>query len=90
VFYRGVLQERRGFAASVVGAGLGTLLLYWPAGAEGGSTWAIVGISGILMLVAAVFSYVRQRFGLAAAYTCQVTLNILLFFLPRLLAAPRP
>lgn len=83
LFFRGVVQERRGFVASVIGAGVGTLIFYWPAG--GSAPVSIVAVAGFLTMLAAIYCYVRQRFGLAAAYTCQVTLNVMLFLVPRLL-----
>jgi membrane protease YdiL (CAAX protease family) len=90
VFFRGVLQERRGIIASVVGAGLGTLLFYWPAGVASDAVGVVVAVSAFLTVLAGLYSYVRQRYGLAAAYICQVVLNLLLLFAPRLVAAGKP
>ncbi len=88
VFFRGMLQERRGIVASIVGAGLGTLLFYWPAG--GNAIATVLAVAAFLTALAGLYSYIRQRYGLAAAYVCQVTLNLMLFFLPRLLISARP
>jgi len=88
IFFRGVLQERRGIIASIVGAGLGTLLFYWPSGS--GAIGTVVAIALFLTALAGLYSYIRQRYGLAAAYACQVTLNLMLFFIPRLLFSARP
>jgi membrane protease YdiL (CAAX protease family) len=90
VFFRGVLQERRGFVASVIGAGLGTLLFYWPAGVAGESVSVVVAVTVFLTVLAGLYSYVRQRYGLAAAYVCQVLLNLLLLFAPRVVTAAKP
>jgi len=88
IFYRGVLQERRGIIASIIGAGLGTLLFYWPA--SGDAIGTVIAIVLFLTALAGLYSYIRQRYGLAAAFACQVTLNLMLFFIPRLLFSPRP
>ena len=90
LFYRGVLQERRGLIASAIGAGIGTLLLYWPVGAAANALGSVIGISVFLTLLAGLYSYIRQRFGLAASLACQVTLSFFLFFLPRLVVAVKP
>jgi membrane protease YdiL (CAAX protease family) len=84
VFFRGLLQERRGFVASVIGATIGNVMLYWPAGGNA----AIIAV--FLSMTAVVYTYVRERYGLGASYACQVTLNLMLFFVPRILAAPLP
>jgi hypothetical protein len=66
------------------------LLLFWPAGAANNGIGAVIGISAFLMLLAGLYGYIRQRFGLAASYACQVVLNLFLFFLPRLVVEVRP
>ena len=90
LFYRGVLQERRGLVASTIGAGIGTLLLFWPAGAAANALGSVIGISIFLTLLAGLYGYIRQRFGLAASFACQVTLSCFLFFLPRLVVMVTP
>jgi membrane protease YdiL (CAAX protease family) len=90
LFFRGNLQERHGIAASIIGAGLGTLILFLPVGMGTSSLLAIGGISLFMTLLAGIYSYIRERHGLAASYACQVTINLMLFFLPRLLAPPVP
>jgi hypothetical protein len=83
LFFRGVLQDRRGFATSVVAVGLAGVLLYWPAAS---ATPVYLGVAAVFSTaLAAVYSYVRTRYGLAAAYVCQATANLMLMFLPLLL-----
>jgi membrane protease YdiL (CAAX protease family) len=80
LFFRGAIQERHGFAAGVAAAALSSLLLFWPA-ASGTPVYLFAGLifSGVL---AGVYSYVHSRYGLIAAYTCQVTANVMLLFIP--------
>lgn len=89
-FFRGVLQDRRGIAASIIGAGLGTLILYLPAGIGTSGLAAVVSVSLFMTVLAGVYSYLRETHGMAAAFVCQVTLNVMLLFLPRLLVPPLP
>lgn len=89
IFFRGMLQERRGIIASIVGAGIGTLLFYLPAGGDS-AIGTVIAVALFLTALAGLYSYIRQRYGLAASYACQVTLNLMLFFIPRLIVAPRP
>jgi hypothetical protein len=89
-FFRGVLQERRGIAASIIGAGLGTLILYLPAGVGTSGLVAVISVSLFMTVLSGVYSYLRETHGLAAAFVCQMTLNVLLLFLPRLLVPPVP
>jgi hypothetical protein len=82
LFLRGVLQEKRGVISSILGAGLNHLIFFFPL--------LIVGIPAILVgvgvfyltILAAVYSYVRSRYGITAAFACQATINLMLFFLP--------
>lgn len=88
LFFRGVLQQRRGIAVSVIGASIATTVFFWPAGR--GQPVLLGLVVGFLSVLSGLYSYVRQRHGLAAAYACQVTLNVMLLFLPRVLAPPLP
>lgn len=83
LFFRGVLQNERGFAASVIAAGIASILMYWPAAI---GTPVYLGVGAIFSTaLAAVYSYIRSRYGMTSAAICQATLNILLIFLPGLL-----
>lgn len=84
LFFRGVLQERRGFAISVAAAGLSALLLYWPAASP--TPVYLVAVVIFSTVLAGIYSFVRTRYGLGAALICQVTVNLLLLFAPGLLA----
>ncbi|HEC23370.1 MAG TPA: CPBP family intramembrane metalloprotease [Chloroflexi bacterium] len=80
IFFRGALQERYGFTASVAGAMVGSALLFWPA-ASGSLIYLVAGMI-FSSVLAGIYSYVRSRYGLMAAYICQVTANLMLLFLP--------
>ena len=84
LFFRGVLQERRGFAVSVLAAGLSAALFYWPA-ASGAPVYLVAAVIFSTVL-AGIYGFVRMRYGLAAALTCQMTVNLTLLFMPHLLA----
>jgi membrane protease YdiL (CAAX protease family) len=83
LFFRGALQERHGLVISIVGAGASTVLLYWPAASS--SPVYLIAVAVFYTVLAGIYSFIRDRYGLAAAYLCQVTINLMLIFLPRLL-----
>lgn len=86
LFYRGILQERRGFMASLIGSTLHNVLLFLPVAFGESSVPAVAGIF-FLSVLAGVYSYVRRQYGLTAAFVCQATANLMLFFLPSVIAA---
>jgi hypothetical protein len=88
IFFRGRLQQQHGMAISIAGAGISILLFFWPAGSS--EPIFLVFVAFFLTVLSGIYSYVRARYGLAASYACQVTLNLMLFFLPRLIAPPIP
>jgi hypothetical protein len=83
LFYRGAMQNERGLITAALTAGLGSLILYLPAFSEG--IMLLVIAVTISTALAAVFGYVRTRYGLGAAYAAQVITNVMLLFIPRLL-----
>ncbi len=83
-FFRGVLQDRRGIGISILGAGLGYIIFYLPALAAGTPVYLIAAVF-FFTVMAGVYSYVRNRYGLAAALLCQSAANLMLMFLPRIL-----
>lgn len=83
LFFRGAFQERRGLLASILGAGLGGLALYWPATA--GQPVFLLAVAIFTTVLATIYSFVRTRYGLAAAFICQMTVNLMLLFIPGVL-----
>lgn len=84
LFFRGAFQQRRGLAASVLAAGISGIVLYGPAVFQTPLYLVAAGI--FTTVLAGVYSFIRSRYGLAAAYLCQVTVNLMLLFVPSLLA----
>jgi membrane protease YdiL (CAAX protease family) len=83
LFFRGVLQQYRG---TLVVGGLATIwssLLFFPLIGSLREFWAVaVFIGTTLAIVNVVYSWVRERNGLAAAWLCQIIVNMILIYLP--------
>lgn len=83
LFFRGVLQQYRG---PLVVGGLATIwsaLLFFPLIGSLREFWAVtVFIGTTLAIVNVVYSWVRERNGLAAAWLCQIIVNMILIYLP--------
>lgn len=82
LFFRGMLQDGRGVGAAVVGASLNVVLMFLPGllGAGQGSTALLVVV--IFSALAALYSFIRERYGLPAALACQVTVHAMLLVIP--------
>jgi len=85
LFFRGGMQDVRSIFLTTLLATLWSAVLFFPHMELGGRG----AIAGILLLVFALlnfmYSYVRFRNGLAAAWLCQVVSYTLLWFVPRLI-----
>ncbi|MCC6905282.1 MAG: hypothetical protein IT326_05510 [Anaerolineae bacterium] len=86
LFFREVVQQRRGFMASVLAAGTSLLLLYAPAAFS--SLPVLLAVGGFYTVMAGVYSFIRDQYGVAAAFVCQVMINMMLIVMPVLLIAP--
>jgi membrane protease YdiL (CAAX protease family) len=84
VFFRGVLQQQR--AWWVVGAlsSVWSAFLFFPLLDLGKYPFVAVVIGTAVVMMNMMYAYVRQRNGLAAAWLCQIVLNLVLVFLPSL------
>lgn len=82
LFFRGVLQENRSFWVVGLAASAWSLLLFFPM--LDVFNFPVVGIviGTALVMMNIVYSYVRQRNGLAAAWLSQIVVNFVLIFLP--------
>ncbi len=82
LFFRGLLQQRFVFWLTGLMASLWSILLYLPR--LDVSQFPAIGliVSIALLLINLLFSYVRQRNGLAAAWLCQIGVNLMLILLP--------
>ena len=84
LFFRGLMQQNR--AVWLVG-GLSSVLsiaLFIPMLEVGKYPLVALLIAIVLVLINLMYSYVRQRSGLAAAWVCQIVVNVVLLFLPYL------
>jgi membrane protease YdiL (CAAX protease family) len=82
LFFRGILQEERAFWMVGLMSSLWSALLYFPM-LDVATYPAIVTVIGLaLVMMNMTYSYVRQRNGLAAAWLCQIVVNLVLIFVP--------
>jgi hypothetical protein len=84
LFFRGVLQEHRPFWVVGLMGTLWSVVLFFPL--MDLQQYPVVGfvICLSLAMMNLMYSYVRQRNGLAAAWICQIVVNLVLVFLPSL------
>ncbi len=82
LFFRGAMQERYSFWLTGLMASVWSVLLYLPL-LEFTRFPAIALIVALaLLMMSLLYGYVRQRNGLAAAWLCQIGVNLILLFLP--------
>ncbi len=84
LFFRGAMQERRGLIPAIAAAGVAGIVLYWPVAIHSPVYLAAAAI--FTTVLAGVYGFVRGRYGLSAAFVCQVTVNVMLLLIPGLLA----
>jgi len=84
LFFRGILQQNRSFAIVGILSSLWSIVLFFPVlgVVEYPGVAVVIGIALVLMNL--TYSYVRRRNGLAAAWLCQIVVNLVLLFLPYL------
>jgi len=86
LFFRGIIQRSLEFWATGLVAGLWSMVLFFPVmwgaivEAPAGALFLLIALLSINML----YSYVRERNGLAAGWLCQIVTGLLIFFLPHL------
>jgi membrane protease YdiL (CAAX protease family) len=92
LFFRGALQRRLEFWIVGSLAGLWSVLLFFPVmwGEVLPYTFVAIFLAIALFALNMMYSYVRERNGLAAAWVCQITANLILFFVPYLFVAQLP
>lgn len=83
LFFRMVFQNTRGLLLTTAAASLWTILLLFPAlnVLEFPLVAAVLAVS--MLFINFVYSYLRQRFSIFAAWTCQIAINVSLLFLSR-------
>jgi hypothetical protein len=80
LYFRGAFQAARGLIFTSVAAGLWSIIMFFPQLEV--LKFPLVAIVIALCLVFAnfVYSYLRERFGLFASWSCQIAVNLLLLF----------
>ena|SRR5664279_186569 len=87
LFFRGFMQQNRSFWLVGALSSIWSLVLFVPMLDIGRFPAIAVLISIVLATINVIYSYVRQRNGLAAAWVCQIVINVVLLFLPYLTLA---
>jgi hypothetical protein len=82
LFFRGVLQEIRTFWLVGILSSVWSGLVFLPMLDVGHFPAVAIVIGVALVMMNITYSYVRQRNGLAAAWVCQIVVNLVLLFLP--------
>jgi membrane protease YdiL (CAAX protease family) len=80
LFFRGVIQEIRPFWMVGILSSIWSILLFFPVLEANTAVALVVGTALVMMNI--IYSYVRQRNGLAAAWICQIVVNLVLLFIP--------
>jgi membrane protease YdiL (CAAX protease family) len=79
LFFRGIMQELRAFGEVSFIATLWGLVLFFPHINAGPLPLIAVVVFG---MANTLYSYVRLRNGMAAAWLCQIIVNVMIFFFP--------
>lgn len=85
LFFRGAMQQFRSLLATTFFATLWTIVLFFPHMNLGNATGVAVTLGIFFTFLNFLYSYVRARNGLAAAWVCQIVTGGLLWFMPRIL-----
>ncbi len=83
LFFRGILQLVQPWLVTALMASGWSLMLFFPAVA--GYLYPTLVIGTFIVMLSLLYSYVRRRNGLAAAWLCQIVVSVLWLFVPRLL-----
>lgn len=84
LFFRGVLQESRAFWVVGLLSTLWSGLVFFPMLDIQRFPFVALIIGTALAVMNVLYAYVRQRNGLAAAWICQIVVNLIILFLPLL------
>jgi hypothetical protein len=85
LFFRGSLQSARSPIFTGIAAGIWTMALFFPQSDLFRFPLVAVVIGLCFLFINFLYSYLRHRFGLFAAWTCQIAVNLLLLFAARLI-----
>lgn len=81
LFFRGYMQQTRSVWLVGILSSVFSLFLFLPMLEVGAYPLVAVIIAVVLIVVNLIYSYVRERNGLAAAWVCQIVINFVLLFL---------
>lgn len=84
LFFRGVVQAEQPLLTTALMSGAWSMLLFLPTMDVGGYPMVALVAATFIAMLSVLYSYVRQRSGLAAALLCQIIVSVLWLFLPRL------
>ena len=84
LFFRGLLQQDRPFWLVGLMSSLWGALLFFPLLDVANYPAVVTLIAVALVMMNLTYSYVRQRNSLAAAWVCQIVVNLVLIFFPYL------
>lgn len=82
LFFRGLLQQERPFWMVGLMSSLWNALIFFPVLDVVSYPAVMTLIAVALVMMNMIYSYVRQRNGLAAAWLCQIAINLVLIFFP--------
>lgn len=82
LFFRGMVQQYRPFPVVALMSSLWGVLVFLPRLDVQTSVFGVLIVSVALLMMNTTYSYVRQRNGLAAAWVCQIVVNLVLLFVP--------
>lgn len=85
LYFRGVVQQIHNMVFTTVLATIWSMLIFYPHMQLGGALGVALSIALFFALLNFLYSYVRLRSGLAAAWSCQIVAGGLIWFVPRLL-----
>ena len=83
LYFRAAFQNARGAIFAGAAAGIWALALFFPKFDVVNNTLLAVVLGVAFIFINALYSYVRQRFGFFASWTCQIVINLLLLFVVR-------
>lgn len=86
IFFRGLLQEQRSLTITAVMASGWSVLLFFPTLDVIQFPMIALIVGTFVVMLNVLYSYVRQRNGLAAALLCQIVVSVLWLVVPRLFA----
>lgn len=86
LFFRGLMQYNRPFWLVGILSSIWSVAVFFPAIEINRFPVVAVIIGTVLTLMNMIYSYVRQRNGLAAAWVCQIVVNVCVLVFPFVLA----